>query len=533
MKANISSRLETSTPLLKDLISGVKKGETKVPKFQRKFIWKDEQAIKLLDSIASNYPIGSLLLWKTKDKLAAERNIGDFRLPETDDLTPTDYVLDGQQRLTVIYSCLGAAEGEGGFETVYDLLNETFAPRPEAYQAHMFPLRIIYNTTKLLNFRSGLVSHPKADEMQKRLDQLIEVLTNYRIPVVLLKDLTVEEVCPIFERINSSGTRLSTYDLMVAATWSETFDLNDEASKISSALKPKGFEDIDGNTVLKCLSAVHHIGIKKDQVLNLRKLSRTDMDTLVDKVKEALLKTVDLITTEFKIYSWDFLPYEAIAIVLTYVFAKRGTLNQEDIKRVRKWFWLSAFSERYRGAADSVISKDLETIDSYVINGQEPVETFGLPPTVELLSKLTFRANNSRSRAYALLLALHNPRNITNGVRIDTAEALSIFNKKEFHHIFPQAFLKRTNASGDQNSLVNICMLSASENKIVSDNDPNAYLVEITQKHGSTAGEIFSSNLLEDPLVFAYQTATYDQFLASRSQIIHNKILKVCNGETI
>jgi hypothetical protein len=257
------------------------------------------------------------------------------------------------------------------------------------------------------------------------------------------------------------------------------------------------------------------------------------MDTLVDKVKEALLKTVDLLTTEFKIYSWDFLPYEAIAIVLTYVFAKRGTLNQEDIKRVRKWFWLSAFSERYRGAADSVISRDLETIDSYVITGQEPVETFGLPPRVELLPKLTFRANNSRSRAYALLLALHNPRNITNGVRIDTAEALSIFNKKEFHHIFPRAFLKRTGASGDQNSLVNICMLSASENKIVSDNDPNVYFADMIQKHGSEAGEVFSSNLLEDPGSFPYQTTSYDQFLVSRSKIIHDKILKVCGGETI
>jgi len=533
MKVNILSRLVTDTPLLKDLISGIKKGETKVPKFQRKFIWNEEQALKLLDSIASNYPVGSLLLWRYKQKLAAERNIGDFRLPKTDDQSPTDYVLDGQQRLTVIYSCLGADEGEGGFETCYDLEKESFIVKPETYQSHIFPLRKLYNTTKLLNFRAGLVSHPNAEEMQSRLDQLIEVLTNYRIPVVLLKDLTVEEVCPIFERINSSGTRLSIYDLMVAATWSETFDLNDEADKIKDALKPKGFEDIDGNTVLKCLSAVHYKGIKKEQVLNLRVLSRHDMDDLVDRVKEALLKTVDLLSTEFKIYSWDFLPYEAIAIVLTYVFAKRGTLNQEDINRVRKWFWSSAFSERYRGAADSVISKDLETIDSYIINGQEPAETFGQPPTVDLLPKLTFRANNSRSRAFALLLALHNPRNITNGTRIDTAEALSIFNKKEFHHIFPQAFLKRAKANGEYNSLVNICMLSASENKIISDSDPKVYLSEKAQDHGSEANRVFSSNLLIDPDVFRYQESDYEQFLSSRSQLIHEKILKVCNGETI
>jgi len=72
--------LETDTPLLKDLITGIKRGEIKVPQFQRRFVWKDEQALNLLDSIASNYPVGSLLLWKTNNKLAAERNIGEFKL---------------------------------------------------------------------------------------------------------------------------------------------------------------------------------------------------------------------------------------------------------------------------------------------------------------------------------------------------------------------------------------------------------------------------------------------------------------------
>jgi len=49
MKPNISSRLGTDTPLLKDLITGIKRGEIKVPQFQRRFVWKDEQALNLLD----------------------------------------------------------------------------------------------------------------------------------------------------------------------------------------------------------------------------------------------------------------------------------------------------------------------------------------------------------------------------------------------------------------------------------------------------------------------------------------------------
>ncbi|WP_444912242.1 GmrSD restriction endonuclease domain-containing protein [Microbulbifer sp. PAAF003] len=533
MSANIASRLETGTPYLKDLIADINSGQIKVPQFQRQFVWKEEQALKLLDSIASNYPVGSLLLWRTKNSLAVERNIGAFKLPETDDMSPTDYVLDGQQRLTVIYSALGALEGQNGFDAAYDLVEDCFMEAPEDFSQTQFPLRIIYNTTKLLNFRSGLVSYPNADELQEKLDGLIDVITNYRIPVVTLKELTVEEVCPIFERINSSGTRLSTYDLMVAATWTESFDLNEEAQKIANSLKPKGFDDIDGNTVLKCLSAIKHKGIKKEQVLSLRNLSKDEMDSLVEIAKAALLKTIDLLKTEFKIYSWDFLPYEAIAVVLSYVFSKRKTLTLEDVRRVRKWFWLSAFSERYRGASESFVSQDLEAIDSFVINGEDPKKSFGSIPTQEAFKKLAFRSNNSRSRALIILLALKRPRNITNGAVIDPEIALSNYNSKQFHHIYPKAHLKRINASGEHNSLANFCMLAASENNAISDDHPNEYLPHLISELGKEVVDVFNSNYLPDPRSVDFSTLEYPEFIDLRAKLMLEDINKLTNGESI
>lgn len=532
MKPNIASRLGTDTPFIEDLVAGIKKGEIKVPQFQRKFVWKEDQALRLLDSIGSNYPVGSLLLWRTTSKLATERNIGDFQLPETDDLSPTDYVLDGQQRLTVIYSCLGADESEPGFQAAYDLQDESFVHRPVEHLPHIFPLRVIYDTTKLLNFRSGLISHPQGEELQTRLDQLIRVLTGYRIPVVTLKNLSVEEVCPIFERINSSGTRLSTYDLMVAATWSDSFDLNVETSAISSSLGSKGFGDIDGDTILKCLSAIHHKGIKKEQVLSLRSLSRSDMDALVERAKQALLKTVDLLTTEFRVHSWDFLPYEAYAIVLAYVFAKRDRLSAEDITRVRRWFWTSSFAERYRGASEHFISRDLEAIDSYIV-GTEDAAVFGAPPSAAELVRLSFRANNSRSRAFVLLLAAHKPRNLTNGASIDPAEALSIFNKKQFHHIYPKAHLGRSGEDSQQNSLMNICMLAASENNWISDQDPTEYLPKLVAILGREASPVLQSNCLPDHAAVDYRTLRFEEFLARRAELIHPVVVRLCEGKSI
>ena len=532
MAANIATRLETGTPFLKDLIADINSGQIKVPQFQRKFVWKEEQALKLLDSVASNYPVGSLLLWRTKNSLAVERNIGAFKLPATDDMSPTDYVLDGQQRLTVIFSALGALEGQDGFDVVYDLIDECFMESPEKFSQTQFPLRILYNTTKLLNFRSGLVSYPNSNDLQSRLDGLIDVITNYRIPVVTLKELTVEEVCPIFERINSSGTRLSTYDLMVAATWTETFDLNEEAEKIAQSLRPKGFDDIDGNTVLKCLSAIKHQGIKKDQVLSLRNLSKDDMDALVEVAKIALLKTVDLLKTEFKIYSWDFLPYEAIAIVLAYVFSKRKTLSLEDVRRVRQWFWLSALSERYRGASESFVSQDLEAIDLYVVNGEDPKKSFGNIPSKETFKNLAFRSNNSRSRALIILLALKRPRNLTNGALIDPEIALSNYNSKQFHHIYPKAHLKRVESSGEHNSLANFCMLAASENNAISDDHPNKYLPRLISELGLEAEDIFASNYLPSPSSIDYSTLEYPEFIDLRAELMLKDIDKLKDGLT-
>jgi hypothetical protein len=335
---DISSRLDTGTQFIQGLLTDIQRGEIKIPKFQRKFVWRESQAVELIDSVAHNYPIGSILLWKTATKLEAERNIGDFKLPNTADLTPTNYVLDGQQRLTVIYSCLGAPVGSGGFAAGYDLLGQKFLELPSVHQLHIFPLRLLYVTSSLLDFRTALKSHPRGEELQGRLDLLIQVFTNYKIPVVTLKDLTVEEVCPIFERINSSGTRLSTYDLMVAATWSTTFDLNDESEKIAAALTPKGFGDIDGNTVIKCLSAVHRTSINKEDVLGLRHLKPDEIDQLVSNTREALLKVVDMLTTEFGIYSWDFLPYEALVVILAKIFHNKKSLSIEEVKRVKSGF---------------------------------------------------------------------------------------------------------------------------------------------------------------------------------------------------
>lgn len=534
MTATSGNRLSTSTPYIRDLNAQVTKGEIKVPKFQRPFVWETNQALALLDSILNNYPVGSLLLWRTAQKLKTERDIGKFQLPQVDDLTPTEYVLDGQQRLTVIYSVLGAPDDAPGFSALYDLEQQKFLAAEEAVLSiSTFPMRWLYQTTKLLDFRTKLQGHSDASDLQARFDQLVDTFTSYQIPVVTLRELSIEEVCPIFERINSSGTPLSIFDLMVAATWSNDFDLNDNVAEITLALEPKNFGTIKGTTVLKCLSAVQFDSVNRERILALRKVGDDPkkMNTLVAKTKKALMRASDQLLTDFKVYSLDFLPYEAHLVILTYIYSKKPRISAAQQKRIRQWFWRSAFSERYRGAPDTSVTKDLEEVLQFVLHGPEAdVDKFGeVPKGAELLSSV-FRKNNSRSRAFSLALAKTVPMNLTNGSPIDTANALSVYNKKQFHHIFPEAFLRRTQPKVERSYVLNFCMLAASENNLVSDQDPQVYLPELIHDLGTGADAVLSSNLMPSTSDFDYSCAELEPFMKARLPLVRAQIEKLCNG---
>ena len=84
-----------------DLISEIQKGQIKIPKFQRDFVWSIEKTAQLLDSILKNYPIGTFILWETNERLNDIKNIGNLKLPPVPDGTKIQYVLDGQQRICI------------------------------------------------------------------------------------------------------------------------------------------------------------------------------------------------------------------------------------------------------------------------------------------------------------------------------------------------------------------------------------------------------------------------------------------------
>jgi uncharacterized protein with ParB-like and HNH nuclease domain len=94
----------TMTISIRRLLEQVAIGQIRIPAFQRGFVWDMDRVAYFIDSLYKRYPFGSLLLWRTRNQLTHERNLGPYHLPERDPDLPIDYVLDGQQRITTIFS---------------------------------------------------------------------------------------------------------------------------------------------------------------------------------------------------------------------------------------------------------------------------------------------------------------------------------------------------------------------------------------------------------------------------------------------
>src|SRR5262245_5361569 len=108
---------------IEELARRIRSGDILLPKFQRDFVWDRSQVRDLLDSIVRKYPIGSVLLWQSRQELRSENRIADLeiQLPKPD--YPVNYLLDGQQRLSTICGSLywDGRDPQSVWNIAYDL----------------------------------------------------------------------------------------------------------------------------------------------------------------------------------------------------------------------------------------------------------------------------------------------------------------------------------------------------------------------------------------------------------------------------
>jgi hypothetical protein len=507
-----TQKIATSNLRLAALLSDVTRGNIKIPVFQRGYVWSDEQIMSLLDSIYRGYPVGSLLLWSTREALKHERDIGGFKLPSTPMDYPVQYVLDGQQRLTTLYGVFNSDSESSNLELA-SRFNICFVPETEQFihysavtDESVINLRVILDTTKLLPELARFT-----DSNQKIIAELIEKFKDYEFPLVTIKDRTNQEVCRVFQRINSSGTKLGTLELLSAWTWSDEFDLRNELESLLDALADKGYGEIDQTLLMRCLAAVVLGKIDPDELVDA---APEQLIAGVNVLKNSIYDAVDFLEKELHIKNIIFVPFPIMIVPLVKFFSLRSKPNAKQLSALRQWFWHCAFTQKYKAGTNKLVLSDMDVMTALAIEGK--AETYSPEEVSTELFLKTWRINSTAAKAAICLLAQYKPRSLLSGRLVDLDTVLAAYNAREFHHIYPKAFLlERGIPFHESNSIANVCFLTASDNKTVSDTGPEEYFLEIPEVQ---ARSIFASALI--PTEACAGKMEYSEFLKVRAELL-------------
>jgi hypothetical protein len=98
---------------LEQLFSYIDMGDLGLPDIQRPFVWRDAKVRDLFDSLYRGFPIGSYLLWRN----TANGRTHQIGAKEHEHKDPNLLIIDGQQRLTALYSVFrGVAVKDENYE---------------------------------------------------------------------------------------------------------------------------------------------------------------------------------------------------------------------------------------------------------------------------------------------------------------------------------------------------------------------------------------------------------------------------------
>ncbi|WP_446224195.1 GmrSD restriction endonuclease domain-containing protein [Nocardia sp. IBHARD005] len=499
-------------------------GEIVLPRYQRAFVWSPHQILDLLDSVLRNYPIGSMLLWETTEQIASEQTVAGLAVDPPPRDQSVRYILDGQQRLASIIGALHG--GTGLWDIAYDLAEERFFQRtPDSPTGpHIVSMRQVSAAGSLFRQVADL-----SPELRERATDLYEQFANYLVPVVTLKHMSAEESSRVFVRINSMGTPMNIVDVARAGTWSPDFDLKEEIESLLRVLDAKLYGRVDTKTMLRTIAVAAGFGFSAKDINRLRELDKDRLRAAVDDAAKAAARAVDFLSTQIRTPRADALPYYNQFAVLVEVFRQLPKPSSGQFDALRRWFWLTASGEYFKGWSDTQMVPDLQAITAFASGETQEFETGAALPRSALWRRSAFSKRNAPSKLLALLLAYEEPRDLLTGLRIDVGRSLSWQNDKEFHHFFPKAFLRSRGVSGARaNVCGNLVMLTSHSNIWVTDRAPSQYLRDLADTEGEEAlRERLRTCLVEED---AYQAALrddYDTFLRVRSETLHRRLMEL------
>ena len=341
--------MEIKNEKISTIVEKIESNRIYLPAIQRKYVWKDSQITKLMDSIMRGYPIGTFLFWKVKKetlnskKYSMYKFIKDYherdrykndpapKVFNIDDSDPDSSIysaLDGQQRLTSLYiSLFGSisrrlprkrSKNDNAYpkkELYFNLLSEAKDDEEDIIYDFEFLTaaeanapeseKIWFRVKDILGFGdlSSLNKHIRANGWEEELvydnlTLLFERIKNERnINYFEVESENIDDVLDIFVRVNSGGTVLYKTDLLFSTIVSYWDGARDEIDNFLSEINSIG-EKYSFTTDFIMKSCLYFMDL--DISLKVESFGKSNVDAIKDKwedIKAAIKDTIILFSS--------------------------------------------------------------------------------------------------------------------------------------------------------------------------------------------------------------------------------------------
>ena len=295
------------------------------------------------------------------------------------------YVLDGQQRITSLYAVRKGAifTKDDDRKVDYKDISIDLSLKPDEDDQIVFASQVSSNASMisvfaLLNVESiiELTDRYKREEIIN-LEKYKRRLESYMFSTIVIgHEYSIDTATDIFTRINTGGTDLSLFEIMVAKTYDEqqNFDLSQKYDDLirdpgNKNLADAGFDTIPPSTVLQCVAICLSTEIRKKDIL---RLDKSKFIHNWERVKKGIFGAVDFLRRSLRVPVSNLLPYNALLVPLTYFFVKQTKKpSQKQEKFLIQYFWWASLSRRFSSASDSSLAADRKRMDK-ILHEKKP-----------------------------------------------------------------------------------------------------------------------------------------------------------------
>lgn len=576
--------MKTNDRQITDLLSAVDVGSTQLPDFQRGWVWDDNRIKALIASVVHGFPVGAaMFLEYSSENIRFRYRPIEGASCTGQNVIPNELVLDGQQRLTSLYSALFSdkpvktrtEKGEEILRYYYIDIEKSLDPNadddeiilsvPESriitsnfgrkieldlsssdkeYREKKFPLNSILDFSKVMIWQNGYQAYYNYSAQESRLflrfsTDIVTAMQKYVMPVICLDKQTPKEaVCRVFENVNTGGISLTVFELVTAVFAMEDFELRKDWEKrrkqyfSGSILRVLTATDfLTALTLMAAYKRKGTVSCKKKDVLSL---SLKDYKDNCDSLTEGFVEAEKLLEEE-RIFSSRDLPYSTQLIPLAALCAvlKDGNrLYTTNVKlKLKQWYWCGVFGELYGSANETRYANDMVQVMEWIDDDKKTPKTCNESyfNPLRLLS-MQSRQSAAYKGVMALILKNHS-KDFISGQEID----FTVYNSDavDIHHIFPRDYCEKKGLSRQKwNSIVNKTAISYRTNRTIGGAAPSVYLETLVKKNlvpSATLDSYLDTHWIDAALC---RTDDFDSFLVDRAKKLLNAI-EVATGKTI